>query len=63
MEREKLGFTRTTEEFEYQIVLSIGAISDDEMRAIHRLWKSEGTLDISISHTDPQLEFGIGGGK
>lgn len=54
---KRIALTTKSEEVEYQVVLLIGDLSSDQMATLHRLWRQGGTLDVTISYTDPQLHL------
>jgi len=52
---KRIALTSKSDEVEYQIVLLTGDMSSDELTTLHRLWRQGGTLDVTVSYTDPQL--------
>jgi len=52
---KRIALTSKSDEVEYQVVLLTGDMSSDELTTLHRLWRQGGTLEVTVSYTDPQL--------
>ena len=52
---KRIALTQKSEEVEYQATLLTGDLSADQMATLHALWKRGGTLEVTVSYTDPQL--------